>query len=217
MFTQQRVRAPAAVAALLLSGLVLGGCASTQLGAQWVDPQLPRQALRGASVLVVCEAIEPAVKLLCESQVSSQLLLLGLRPVTDATLVNPTPGREPPAGQYLAAAKALGASGVFSATLTPDFSLTSSVPSFSIGIGGFGGSGGYRGGSSVGGGVGVTLPIGATPGASGMAGVGSIVETATGRVLWSAKATTPPGADAAGQIAEVTRALTQAAQQAGLF
>ena len=70
-----------------LSLLLLGGCASTtpQLGAQYVDPQLPRQALRGAAILVVCEATEPAPKLICESQISSQLVLLGARPLTDVS------------------------------------------------------------------------------------------------------------------------------------
>ena len=205
------------LASLALGLWMLGGCASTQLGAQYVDPQLPKQVLRGAAILVVCEAVEPAVKLICESQLSGQLLLLEVRPLTDSTLVNPTPGREPSAGQYLPAARAAGARAVFSATLAPDYSMVNAAPSFSIGIGGFGGSGGYRGGSAVGGGVGVTLPVGGAPGVSGMAAIGAIVDVASGRLMWSASATTPPGADAASQIAEVTRALNVAAQQAGLF
>ena len=199
--------------------LLLAGCAATttQLGAQYVDPQLPRQALRGAAILVVCEATEPALKLMCESQVSSQLVQLGARPLTDATLVNPTPGREPPAGLYLPAAQAAGARAVFSATLAPDFSAVNAAPSFSIGIGGFGGSGGYRGGG-VGGGVGVTLPVGGAPGPTlGLAAIGSIVDAGSGRVMWTAKATVPPAADASGQIAEAAKALTASAQQAGLF
>ena len=205
------------LASLALGLWMLGGCASTQLGAQYVDPQLPKQVLRGAAILVVCEAVEPAVKLICESQLSGQLVLLGARPLTDSTLVNPTPGREPPAGQYLPAARAAGASAVFNATLAPDYSMVNAAPSFSIGIGGFGGSGGYRGGSAVGGGVGVTLPVGGAPGVSGLAAIGTVVDVASGRLMWSASATTPPGADAASQIAEVTRALNVAAQQAGLF
>ena len=206
---------PHRLTTLSLGLLLLGGCASTQLGAQYVDPQLPKQALRGASILVVCEATEPAIKLLCESQFSGQLVTLGARPLTDSKLVNPTPGREPPAGQYLPAAKAAGARAVFSATLAPDYSMASSTPAFSIGIGGVGGGGGYRGGTAVGGGVGVTLP-GAAPGA-GLAAIGSIVDVASGRVMWTAKVTTPPGADAAGQIAEAAKVLAGAAQQAGLF
>ncbi len=210
--------APGQAAGLTLALLALGGCAAaTQLGAQYVDPQLARQVLRGASILVVCEAAEPAVKLICESQISGQLAQLGARPLTDATLVNSTPGREAPAGQYLPAAQAAGARAVFNATLAPDFSMAGSATSFSIGIGGFGGSGGYRGGSGVGGGVGISLPVGAAPGASGLAAIGSLVDVPSGRVIWTAKATTPPGADAAAQIADAARVLVGAAQQAGLF
>jgi hypothetical protein len=145
-------------------------------------------------------------------------VLLGARPMTDATLVNPMPGREPPAGQYLPAAQAAGARAAFSATLTPDYTMASSMPTFSIGIGGIGGTGGYRGGTAVGGGMGVTLPIGSNAtGASGMAAIGSIIDAASGRVMWTAKAITPPASDASGQIAEATKALSDAAHQAGLF
>lgn len=204
--------------AAVLGLLSLSGCASTQLGAQYVDPQFPQQALRGATILVVCEAPELAIKLICENQISSQLTQLGARPLTDSTLVNPVPGHEPPAGHYLPAAQAAGARAVFSTTLTPDYWQASPMSSFSIGIGGWGGSGGYYGGSGVGGGVGVTMPVGgAAQGAPGLAAIGAIIDVASGRVMWTAKATTPPTADASTQVAEVTKALAEAARQTGLF
>jgi hypothetical protein len=196
--------------------LLLGGCATTQLGAQYVDPQMPQQALRGAAILVVCEAPEPAIKLICESQISGQLTQLGARPLTDATLVNPTPGREPPAAQYLPAAKAAGARAIFSTTLTPDY-WRNPMSSLSIGIGGWGGSGGYYGGSGVGGGVGVTMPVGAMQGSTGLAAIGSVIDAASGRVMWSAKATAAPAADVTTQIAEAAKALAGAVRQTGLF
>ncbi len=127
------------------------------------------------------------------------------------------PGREPPAGQYLAAAQAAGARAVFSATLTPDDSMAVSAPTLSIGIGGFGGSGGYRGGSGIGGGVGVTLPAGSGAPSSGLAAIGSLIDVLGGRVMWTAKATTPPGADASALVAEAARVLAGSAQQSGLF
>lgn len=197
--------------------LFLSGCASTQLGAQYVDPQFPQQALRGAVILVVCETPELAVKLICENQISSQLTQMGARPLTDSRLVNPTPGYEPPAGHYLTAAQAAGASAVFSTTLTPDYRQANPMSSVSIGIGGWGGSGGHHGGSGVGGGVGVTMPAGAGQGGTGLAASGSIFDAASGRVMWTAKATTPPAADFSTQVAEVTKALTEAARQTGLF
>jgi hypothetical protein len=197
--------------------LLLGGCAQTQLGAQYTDPQFPRQALQGATVLVVCEAPEPAIRLICESQISGQLARLGARPLTDGTLVNPTPGRESPPSQYLPAAKAAGARAVFSTVLTPDYRQASPLSSFSIGIGGWGGSGGYYGGSGVGGGVGVTMPVGALQSTTGLAAIGSVVDVASGRMMWSARASVPPAADVTSQIAEAAKALAEAVRQTGLF
>jgi hypothetical protein len=130
---------------------LLGGCAQTQLGAQYADPQFPQQTLHGAAILVVCEATEPAIRLICESQISGQLTQLGARPLTDATLVNPVPGREPPPTQYLPADQAAGARAVFSTTLAPDYRQANPLSSFSIGIGGWSGSGACHGGGGVGG------------------------------------------------------------------
>lgn len=223
VFVRQAAVPGRALALALAAAAAAAGCATeatTQLGAQYVNAQMPAAALRGATLLVVCDAAEQAVKLICESQVSAQLAAIGARPVTNATLVNPTPGREAPAGAYIAAAQAAGAQAVFNATLAPDYSVVSAAPTFSIGIGGFGGSGGYRGGggaSGVGGGVGVTLPAGPATTASGLAAIGSIVDAANGSVMWSAKAVTPPAADPSATVAEAARALVGAARQAGLF
>jgi hypothetical protein len=195
-----------------------GATPSPQLGAQYLAPDVPAQALRGATVLVVCDAAESAIRLNCESQLSAQLLALGARPVTDARVVSPTPGREAPAGAYIAAAQAAGAHAVFNATLAPDFSVVSSGPTISFGIGGFGGSGGYRGGGSgVGGGVGITVPAGPATATGGLSAIGSIVDVASGNVMWSAKAIVPPASDPAAMVADAARALAGAARDARLF
>lgn len=201
----------------VLGLLVLGGCAQTQLGAQYTDTQFPPQALRGATVLVVCDAPEPAIRLICESQISGQLTQLGAKPLTDSSLVNPNPGREPPAGQYLPAAKAAGARAVFTTMLAADYQQPSPLSSFSIGIGGWSGSGGYYGGSGGGGGVGLTMPVGALQGTTGLAAIGSVIDAASGRVMWSAKASVPPQDDVTTQIAEAAKALADALRQTGLF
>ncbi len=200
----------------LASLLLLGGCASTQLGAQYVDPQTPPQAVRGAAILVVCEAPEPASRLICESQVVSQLTRLGAKPLTDSKLVSLMSGREPTTEQYLPAARAAGAQAVFSTSLKPDYWRPSPMSSVSFGIGGWGGSGGYYG-SGAGGGVGVTMPVGGTQGSPGLAASGTLVDVASGRVMWAASATTSQTGDAAAQIAELTQALTDGVRQAGLF
>jgi hypothetical protein len=196
--------------------VLLSGCAQTQLGAQYVDPQFPQQVLRGAAILVVCDAPEPAIRLICESQISGQLMQLGARPLTDSKLVNPTPGKEPPASQFLPAAQAAGARAVFSTTLMPDYWMNP-MPSLSIGIGSWGGSGGYYGGSGIGGGVGVTMPVGTMQGSTGLAAIGSVIDVASGRVMWSTKATAAPAADVTSQVAEAAKALAEAVRQTGLF
>jgi hypothetical protein len=200
-----------------VAGLLLTGCASTQMGAQFVDPQAPPQYLRGAGVLVVCEAPEPALKLICESQAVGQLTQLGARPLTDPKLASLMAGREPTTGTYLPAARAAGALAVFNAVLQPDYSRPSPMSSVSIGIGGWGGSGGYYGGSGVGGGVGVTMPVGGAQGATGLAATGTLVDVASGRMIWTAGATTSRTGDATGRIAELIRALAGAMREAGLF
>src|SRR5207248_11166547 len=51
-----------------LAACALAGCASTQLEAQWVDPQLAHGTLRGARVLIACDAAETVVKRICQDQ-----------------------------------------------------------------------------------------------------------------------------------------------------
>ena len=205
-----------------LFAVAAAGCAAPgpRLGTQWSDPQFARQSLQGARVLVFCDAPDTALRLHCESSASTQLLSLGAQPLTDATLVSPTPGREPPVGAFLGAARAAGARAVFGVTLAPDFSQASAAPTFSIGIGGFGGSGGYRGGgaSGVGGGIGVTLPAGGTaPAAAGIAAIASLVDADGGRVIWTARATAPPAADLAAPVGDALRLLAGSLAQTGVF
>ncbi|MGB2817306.1 MAG: hypothetical protein WBC37_08805, partial [Burkholderiaceae bacterium] len=80
----------------VLGALCLAGCASTQLDAQWTNPDYSGRSLRGAPVLVACEAQEPTLQRICEDQVASQIAAMGGTP-TRAT--------------QLAAASAQGAAG----------------------------------------------------------------------------------------------------------
>jgi hypothetical protein len=197
-----------------LAALLLGGCASTQMGAQFVDAEIPKQALRGAAVLVVCEAPEAATRLICESETSAELSRLGARPLTDPRLDGLMTGREPAPEQYLPAAKAAGATAVFATSLRADHWWPSPASAVSVGIGAWGGSGGFSGGSA---GVGVSVPVGGTQAAPRLAASSMLVDVASGRVVWSASATSTRSGDASGQIGELVRALTAAVREAGLF
>lgn len=131
------------------------------------------------------------MRLICESQVVGQLTRLGARPLTDPKLVSLMAGREPTPEQNLPAAREVGARVVFSMAVKPDIWRPSPMSAVGIGIGGWGGSGGYYGGS--GGAVGVTVPVGGAQGAVGLAATGMLVDVASGRVIWTATATPPPG------------------------
>jgi hypothetical protein len=201
-----------AVAAFFASGLLLAGCATTQVGAQWTDPAFKGQSLRGARLLVVCDANDATLRRICQDEVSAQLTGLGASPVQA-----PDPGgdaRQPGPDQLLAAARVAGAKAVFSATLAPDATIVNPAPSFSFGIGGFGG-GGYRSGTA--GGIGITMPAGPGQVSTGYAANGALTDVASGRTMWSAKATTPAQQNLNAQMAELARAVVGAAQQAGLF
>ena len=192
------------------AGVLLAGCATTQVGAQWTDPAFKGKSLRGARLLVACDAAEPALQRICQDAMSAQLQALGATPVQAP---DPGPnGRQPQVEQMLAAARLAGATAVFSSSVTPDYSVASPGPTFSIGLGSFGG---YRGGVS--GGVGVTVPSTMGQVNTAYAANGTLTDVASGRMMWSAKATTPAQSNLNGQLDELARAVVGAAQQAGVF
>lgn len=213
--TRRRSGPPLFFVAAAFAALLAAGCASTRIDAQWLDPQWPKGALRGAAVLVVCDAQDTTVKLLCESRFSARWASLGLRPLAASAAAEAPAGREAAFDGSLAAAQAAGARAVLQTTLKPDFSAASAGPSFSIGIGGFGASGGGSR-SGVGGGVGIAVPVGAPAGA-GLAASSSLVDAGSGKVIWSARATAPAASDLAAQIDELASVLADAAKQSAIF
>jgi hypothetical protein len=204
---QSRSALRVALAATVLT--LMAGCASTRLDAQWADPQLSPGLLRGAKVLVACEAYEPVVKRLCLDQMAAELTAHGAAPVLAADVPNSTPGRPVPEDQLLGAARLAGAKAVWSTTM--QIADQSQGSGFSVGLGGFGG------GSRVGGGVGVSLPVGGGQGNNGYAANGKLTDVSSGRVLWTAKASAPPSADVNAQVGELARTVLGAADKAGLF
>ena len=201
-------------AILTASLLVVAGCATTKLDAQWSDPQFAGRSLRGAKVLIACEAAEVAVRRICQEQLAAQVSAVGARPVMGPDFANPTPGRLLPADQYLPAARGAGAAAVLAAAMAPDASYVAPGPSIGFGIGGFGGS---HGGGGVGVGVGLDLPVGAGKVRTAYAANSMLTDVASGRMMWSVKASTPASEDLGAQVAELAKAVVGAAQKAGLF
>ncbi|MGZ5239402.1 MAG: hypothetical protein ACXWCN_04725 [Caldimonas sp.] len=200
-----------AAACVGVASLLLVACAtSPQLDAQWTDPQLGAQSglLRGARVLVACDASDLVVRQLCQDQLAGEVVARGATPVFAAPDTPIAPDRAVD-GQLLAAAQGAGARALLVVTIAPAATDVSS--GFSIGIGGFG----FGRSSAVG--VGVAAPIGGGRVTTGYAANGRITEVANGRLVWAARAATAPSPDVNAQLGELSKALLGAADKSGLF
>jgi hypothetical protein len=199
---------------LLAAGaLSFAGCASTKIDAQWADPQFKGHSLRGAKVLVVCEAADLAVKRICQDQVAAQVAALDATPVKGPEGEGVTDKPEPLAAPYLPAARDSGANAILSTAVAPDATVVTPGPSIGFGVGGFGGGGG----SYQGGGMGVSVPVGAGQVTTGYAANSTLTDVASGHLMWTAKATTPPSKDVNAQVIDLKKAVLEAARKEGFF
>ncbi len=193
----------AAAASLLVA------CASTpRLDAQWADPSLGSSLLRGARVLVACDAFEVVIRQICQDQLASEVVARGATPVFLAPGFPVATDRSIDA-QLLPAAREAGAKAMM--VMTVAVAVNDGSPGFSIGIGGFG----FGRHSGVG--VGVEAPIGGGRVTSGYSANGRVTDVPSGRLVWTAKATAPPSSDINAQMSELSQAVLGAADKAGLF
>ena len=190
--------------------VLLTACATSSLDAQWSDPQLVvGSPLRGARVLVVCESTDQVLRRLCSDQVSAQLVAVGAVPVPAPDVgdaANSAPGGPAP---YVAAAKAANAKAVLVTAIAPNSSVAKPGFTLGVGLGGFGGG--------VGGGVGMSVPMGGTKVETGYAANTSITDVASGRLMWTARASEAASADVNAQVAALSKTVLAGAVKAGLF
>ncbi len=191
-----RAAAPAATtAALLAVTLALVACASHPADAQWSAPGLAGTPLRGARVLVVCEAAEAVLARLCLDRLAAEVQARGATAVRGSDV----PGAARDDAAYLAQARASNASALWVASIAPEIAAADERPQggFSIGLGGFSGGGGSGGGV----GVGLSLPVGGGGAAAPRyAANAKVSDVASGRLLWTARAGSEGAADVQGQI-----------------
>jgi hypothetical protein len=199
--------------AALLGPALLAGCATTQVNVQWTEPEFKGRSLRGEKVLVVCDAPDIATQRVCQEQLAAQLRSAGAVPVISAN-AGLTAGPPPTNDATLVAARGAGAKAIFGATVGVDVTVVSPGPSVGIGIGGFGGSGG---GTVVGSSVGIGFPIGGGQATSGYAASMVLTDTATVKLMWSSKVTTPASSNVTAQMGELARVGVEAARTAGFF
>jgi hypothetical protein len=172
---------------------VLGGCATTQMNAQWTNPEYQGRSLRGQSVLIACQARDFTMQQVCEDQIATQLSANGIKvvrlPPNDPSAA--APGND----ALIAAAQKAGATAFARMVLSVSAPVVGNTgPQIGIGVGGGGGSSGRYGG--VGGGI--SLPLG-------------------GSSVTEALATTPTGSNTTQQLGELAKVTTEAMQSAGLL
>jgi len=189
--------------------LLFAGCASTALDVQWADAKLPPNLLRGARVMVACEAQDVAIQRLCQDRMAAGLAACGSAPVMPPESLSVQIAQSVIDPQMLQAARDAGASAVFGVTIGVSAQAVS--PGMSISIGGFG-----FGGNS-GGGIGVSAPIGGGRVNSGYSANGRVTDVASGRLLWTARVTAPPSSNVSTQLSELSAAVLAAADKAGMF
>jgi hypothetical protein len=197
---------------LAASSLLVAGCAGgTRVHAQWSDPQFAGRSLRGAKVLVVCDAAEVVIRRICQDKLAAQVAAAGATAVT--VLEDLSAG---PSDRTLAAARKAGATAVFGSTIAHEAGAMGPGPQVGIGVGGIGGSGG---GGISGGGVGISFPIGGGGAQLDPGYVADLLVTdvATGRLMWTSKVTTSSWSDLDTQIGDLVRAGVEAAQKAGVL
>jgi hypothetical protein len=202
---------------LVLCGFLFGGCASTQLQAQWTDPQFAGQSLRGATVLVVCDASDAVIEHLCQDQLAAQVAAAAAAPVTAPDANHLPVGGGPLPENVFTAARRVGAKAILVSTIVPDATVVQPSPTIGFGFGGFRSTGGWHRSSGIGTGVGVAVPVGADRVQIAYAATMTLTDVDTGRLMWTSKVTTPASQDVSTQINKLAKAGVEAAQQAGLL
>jgi hypothetical protein len=212
-----RARATAAMTLLVLGGFLVGGCASTAVQAQWTNPSFAGQSLRGATVLVVCDASDAALTRLCKDHLAAQVAAAGATPIVapDVALLTTEGGRLPEI--VFEGARQAGVQAIVAATIAPDATVVSPGPTLGVGFGGFSSAGGGYRSSGIGTGVGVAVPVGAVGVMTAYGAHLTLTDVATGRLMWASRVTTPASSDVAAQVSKLAQAGREAAQQAGFF
>jgi hypothetical protein len=197
----------ATLLSLGISILVLAGCATGKLEAQWSDAQFAGQPTGDAKVLVVCEAVEQTVIRICQDQLVAQLHLIGVTPVLSDVLAN---SPQTSAADRLAMARSLGAQSVMVSSLNPVTTPNNYGPSMGFGFG----TGGYHSGAAFG----MTFPIGnnAQTSATSYVSDTTLTNVASGKLMWSGKASTM-ALEVPDQLASLAKVSVESARKAGML
>lgn len=211
-----RQNKPSQVLPLLLLAAMTAGCATTEMTAQWKDPAFAG-ALAGSRVLIVCQARDDTLRRVCEDQWATRLAAHGVAGIRSYSLPGFPPGGAANPEEMAMAGRANGVAAVASTQITlSDFAVVNPGPQVGFGLGG-GSGGGYRGGGFGVGGIGLSFPIGGATTTRSLASSTSLVDPASGAVIWSGSANTSANGDVTAQVGALTQVAVEALQKAGLI
>jgi hypothetical protein len=195
----------------------LTGCATTRIESEWRDPAAAQTSLLGQRVLVVCRAPDDTTRRVCEDEWARQAEGFGVAAVRSYTL----PGFAPKSGdlsdEVRGAAREARATAIVASTVQTNGGTTWSRggPTVGVGVGGVGGSGGGNVGF---GGVSIGFPVGGSAQRSvGLGASTSVVDVASGKLLWSANASAPTAGEQRAQLGDLARVTLEAMRKAGLL
>ncbi len=212
-----RKNIPPQVLPLLVFVAVIAGCATTEMTAQWKDPAFGG-TLAGSRMLVLCQAGDDTLRRVCEDQWATRLAAHGVAGIRSYSLPGFPPGGAANPEEMAMAGRENGASAVASTQFRlSDFAVVNPGPQVGFGLGG-GSGGGYRGGGFSVGGIGLSFPVGGATTTRSLGSSTSLVDLASGAVIWSGNATTSTSAgDLTAQVAALTEVAIDALQKAGLI
>ena len=212
----RRRNTPSRVFPLLLLAAAVAGCATTAMTAQWKDPGY-RGTLAGGRVLVLCQARDDTLRRVCEDQWATRLAAHGVTGIRSYALPGFPPGGAANPEEMALASRDNGANAVASTQLTlSDYAVVNPGPQVGFGLGG-GSGGGYRGGGFGVGGVGLSFPVGGATTTRNLGSSTSLVDLASGAVIWSGSATSSASGDVTSQVGALTEVTIEALKKAGLI
>lgn len=180
------------------------------------NSRVQRQFLKARRPLVLCQARDDTLRRACEDRWTSRLAAFGIVGIPGYALAGFAPGGAASPEEIATAGREQEATSAVSIQLMlGDFAVANPGPQAGFGLGG--GSGGYRGGGIGFGGFGLSFPVGGASATRSLASSTSLVDLASGKLIWSGSATTSTSCDQTSQIDALTRTTLEALQKSGLI
>lgn len=197
----------------LLALLAAAGCATTpapsRIEGQWIDPAFAQRSLKDRKVLVHCRAPDAGLARVCEDHLARGLIDVGVIPLMPPSNLEPGAGIE---AISLAARNAGADASILSTLNVSAQDPYAPRPVMGMGVG-------FGRGVGVGVGIGgsISIPIGAGRPVTAFGIQTSVLDSASGREMWSMRANRPGGEDPAVQAASLAAGSIDAMRKSGLF